>query len=153
MLYVLYIYNISTLYIYICCYCSVAQSCPTLWPHGLQHRQASLSFTFSWNLLKLMSTESLTPFNHLVLCHPLFLLPSIFPSIRVFFQWVGSSHQVANVLDHWPFQSSALPMNSKGLFPLGLTDLISLMSKESLLQYHSLKAILRYSAFSSCLYI
>ena len=43
-------------------------------------RQASLSFTISWSLLKLMSTESVMPSNHLVLCHPLFLLPSIFPS-------------------------------------------------------------------------
>ena len=46
-------------------------------------RQASLSFTISWSLLKLMSIESVMPSNHLILCHPL-LLPSIFPSIRVF---------------------------------------------------------------------
>ena len=46
--------------------------------------QASLSFTTSWNLLKLMSIESVMPSNHLILCHPLLLLPSIFPSIRVF---------------------------------------------------------------------
>ena len=45
--------------------------------------QASLSFTISWSLLKLMSTESVIPSNHLIFCHPLFLLPSIFPSIRV----------------------------------------------------------------------
>ena len=47
-------------------------------------RQASLSFTISWSLLKLMSIESVMTFNHLVLCHTLLLLPSIFPSIRVF---------------------------------------------------------------------
>ena len=46
--------------------------------------QASLSFTISWSLLKLMSIESDMPFNHFILCHPLLLLPSIFPSIRVF---------------------------------------------------------------------
>ena len=46
--------------------------------------QASLSITNSWSLLKLMSTESVIPSNHLILCHPLLLLPSIFPSIRVF---------------------------------------------------------------------
>ena len=46
--------------------------------------QASLSFTISWSLLKLMSIESVMPSNHLILCHPLLLLPSIFPSIRVF---------------------------------------------------------------------
>ena len=48
-------------------------------------RQASLSITSSWNLLKLMSIKSVMPSNHLILCHPLLLLPSIFPSIRVFF--------------------------------------------------------------------
>ena len=46
--------------------------------------QASLSFTISQSLLKLMSTESVMPFNHLIRCHPLLLLPSIFPNIRVF---------------------------------------------------------------------
>ena len=47
--------------------------------------QASLSFTISWSLLKLMSLESVMTFNHLILCHPLLLLPSIFPSIRIFY--------------------------------------------------------------------
>ena len=47
-------------------------------------RQASLSFTISWTLLRLMSIEPVMPSNHLVLCHPLLFLPSIFPSIRVF---------------------------------------------------------------------
>ena len=47
-------------------------------------RQASLSFTISWSLLKLMSTESVMPSNHLTLCHPLLLLPAVFPSSRVF---------------------------------------------------------------------
>ena len=47
-------------------------------------RQASLSFTISASLLKLMSTESMMPLNHLILCHPILLLPSVFPSIRVF---------------------------------------------------------------------
>ena len=47
-------------------------------------RQASLSITNTWSLLKLMSIESVMPSNHLILCHPLLLLPSIFPSIRVF---------------------------------------------------------------------
>ena len=65
--------------------------------------QASLSFTVSWSLLKLMPVESVKPSNYLILCCPL-LLPSIFPSIRVFsnesglFQRAGSSHQVAKVL-------------------------------------------------------
>ena len=59
--------------------------------------QASLSFTFSWNLLKFLSVESVMPSNHLILCHPLLLLPSIFPSIRIFSnEW--TLHQVAKVL-------------------------------------------------------
>ena len=57
---------------------------------------------------QVMSIESVMPSNHLILCHPLLLLPSVFPSIRVFFQWIGSSHQVAKVWDlqlqHQSFQ-------------------------------------------------
>ena len=59
---------------------SVTQSCPTLRPHGLQ---ASLSITNSRSLLQLMFIKSVMPSNHLILCRPLLLLPSIFPSIRV----------------------------------------------------------------------
>ena len=70
-------YNYSS-----CCCHSVAKSCPTLWPHGPQHTR--LSSPISWSLLKLMSIESVMPSNQLILCCPL-LLPSIFPSIRVFF--------------------------------------------------------------------
>ena len=68
--------------------------------------QASLSFTISQSLLKLMSMESVLVSNHLILCCPLLLWPSIFPSIRGFFQWVSSSHQVAKVLElqHQSFQ-------------------------------------------------
>ena len=57
----------------------------SLRPHGLQHaHQVSLSFTIYQSLLKFMSNESVMPSNHLILCHPLLLLPLIFPSIRVF---------------------------------------------------------------------
>ena len=55
----------------------------SLRPHVLQHCQASPSITNSWNLLKLMSIELVMPSNHVILCHPLLLAPSIFPSIRV----------------------------------------------------------------------
>ena len=65
---------------WLCC-CPVAQLCPALWTSA---RQASLSFTISQSLLKLMSIESVMPSNHLILCRPLLLLPSIFPSIRVY---------------------------------------------------------------------
>ena len=66
----------------------------TLWTAACQ---ASLSFTISWSLLKLMSIELVMRSNHLILCHPLLCLLSVFPSIRVFFPWVGCFHQVAKV--------------------------------------------------------
>ena len=70
--------------------------------------QASWSIANSWSLLKLMSIESVMPSNHIILCHPLLLLLSIHPSIRVFSKWVSSSHQVAKVLEfqlqHQSFQ-------------------------------------------------
>ena len=61
--------------------------------------QASLSFTISQGLLRLMSIELMMPSNHLILCCPVFLLPSIFRSIRIFSSDPGSSHQVAKVLE------------------------------------------------------
>ena len=70
--------------------------------------QTSLSFTISRSLLKLMSFESVMPSNHLILCQSLLILPSIFPSNHGLFQWVGSSYQVAKVLElqlqHQSFQ-------------------------------------------------
>ena len=62
-------------------------------------RETSLSFTISRNLNKLVSIESMMPSNHLILCRPLLLLPSIFPSIQGLFKWVSSLHQVAKVLE------------------------------------------------------
>jgi len=106
-----------------CCCCSVIQPCLTFWnPHGLQHCQASLSFTISWSLLKLMSIESVMPSDHLVLCRPLLLLLSIFPSIRVFLmsQLFASGGQSIGA----SASASVLPMNIQGLFPLGLSGLI-----------------------------
>ena len=85
-------------------------------------RQASLFFTISWSLLKLMSIESLMPSNHLILCRPLLLLPSIFPSIRVpmsqFFASGGQSMGISASI-------SVHPMNIQDWFPLTLTGLIS----------------------------
>ena len=77
---------------------SGAQSCPTLWD-PMVTRQASLFFTISQSLLKPMSIESVMPSNHLILCRPLLLLPSIFPQHQGLFQWVSSSHQVAKGLE------------------------------------------------------
>ena len=70
--------------------------------------QASLSITNSWSLLKLTSTESVMPSNHLILCHPLLLLPSIFPSIRVF-----SNESVLHISwpKYWSFGFSISPSN------------------------------------------
>ena len=69
-----------------CCYCccTVTKSCPTLWTSWTAACRASLSITNSQSLLKLMSIELVMPSNHLILCRPLLLLPSIFPSIRIF---------------------------------------------------------------------
>ena len=82
--------------------------------------QASLSFTISWSLLKLMSIDSLTPSNHLILCRPLLLPPSIFPSIRIF------SHESALHIrwpESWSFSFSVSPSNEySSWFPLGWTD-------------------------------
>ena len=89
--------------------------------------QASLSITNSHSLLKLMSIELVIPSNHLILCHPFLLLPSIFPSISVF------SNESAFPISGQSFGASAsasvLPMNIQDWSPLGLTSLISLQSK------------------------
>ena len=95
-------------------------------PRTVAH-QASLSTTNSQSLLKLMSIESVTPTNHLILCRPLLLPPSIFPSIRVFsndqfFESGGQSIGVSAL-------ASVLPMNIQYWFPLGWTGWISLQSK------------------------
>ena len=109
-------------------------------------RQASLSITNSQSLLKLMSIESVMPSNHLILCRPL-LLPSIFPSIRVF-----SNELVLGIRwpKYWSFSFNISPSkNIQDWFPLGWTGWTSLQSKGlSRVQHHSSKAsILRRSAF------
>ena len=83
--------------------CSVAKLCPTLGPHG---RQAPLPFTISRNSGRLVSTESVVLFNQLMSCHPLLLLPSIFPSIRVF-----SSESALHIRwpKYWSFSLSISP--------------------------------------------
>ena len=80
----------------------------SLRPHKLQHARLPLSFTISQNLLRLMSIELVMPSNHLILCRPLLLLPSIFPSIRVF-----SSESVLCIRwpKCWSFSFSISPSN------------------------------------------
>ena len=97
----------------------------SLWPHEPQH--ASLSITNSRSLPKLMSIESVMPSNHLILCHPLFILPSIFPSIRSFqmSQLFALGDYSIGVLA----STSVLSMNIQDWSPLGWTGWISLQSK------------------------
>ena len=112
-------------------------------------RQASLSMTNSWSLLKLISIELVMPSNHLILCHPLLLLPSIFPSIRVF------SNELALHIrwpKYWSFSFNIQPSpEHSGLisFRMDWLDLLAVQGTlKSLLQHHSSKAsILWHSAF------
>ena len=112
-------------------------------------RQASLSITNSWSLLKLMSIESVMPPNHLILYHPLLLLPAIFPSIRVF-----SSESVLHIRwpRYWSFSFNISPCNEySGLisFRMDWLDLLAIQrTLKSLIQHRSSKAsILWCSAF------
>ena len=132
--------------------CSVIQSLSHIWlfviPWTAAH-QASLSFTISWSLLTLMSIESVMPSNHLILCHPLLLLPSIFPSIRVF---SNESALPIRWPKHWSFSFNISPSNEHpGLisFRMDWLDLVAVQGTlKSLLQHHSSKAsILQCSAF------
>ena len=111
--------------------------------------QASLFITSSQSLLKLMSIESVVPSNHLILCRPLLLPPSIFPSIRVF-----PSESVLRIRwpEYWSFSFSISPSNEySGLISFGM-DWLDLLADQgtlkSLLQHHSSKAsVLQHSAF------
>ena len=116
---------------------------------GTAARQASLSITNSRSLLKLMSIESVMPSDHLILCRPLLLLPSIFPSIRVF-----SSESVLHIRwpKYWNFSFNISSSNEySGLisFRMDWLDLLALHGTlKSFLQHHSSKAsILWHSAF------
>ena len=111
--------------------------------------QVSLSFTIFQSLLKLTSIESIMPSNHLILCRPLLLLPSIFPSIR------GSSNESVLRIrwpKYWSFSFNISPSNEDpGLisFRMDWLDLLAVQGTlKSLLQYHSSKeSIIRCSAF------
>ena len=111
--------------------------------------QTSLSFTISWSLLKLMSIESVMPFNHLFLCHLLLLLPSVFPSIRVF------SNEFTLYIKwpkYWSLSFNISPSNEySGLisFRMDWLDLLVVQGTlKNLLWHHSSKAsVFRCSAF------
>ena len=133
----------------------VVQSFSHVWPFATPWtaaRQVSLSFTISQSLLKVMSIEStelMMPSNHLILCHPFLLMPSIFPSIRVF-----SNESVLHIRrpKYWSFSFIISPSNEySGLisFRMDLFDLLAIQGiLKSLLQHNSSKAsILWCSAF------
>ena len=98
-------------------------------PHGLQHARLPYPSPTPRSLLKLMSIDSVMPPNHLISFSPLLLLPSVFPSIRVF-----SSESVLHIRwpKYWSFSFNISPSNEySGLIPLGLTGLIFLQSGDS----------------------
>ena len=124
-------------YIYVC---SVSHDWLFVTPWTATY-QASLSITYSWSLFKLMSTKSVMPSNHLILCHPLLLLPSIFPNIRVF------SNELALRIrwpKYWSFSFNISPSNEHpGLisFRMDWLDLLAVQGTlKSPLQHHSSKA-------------
>ena len=117
---------------------SVTQLCPTLQLHGLQNTRPP-SITNSQSLLKLMSIESVMPSNHLILCRPLLLPPSIFPSIRVF-----SNESVLHIKwsKYWSFSFSISPSNEySGLisFRMDWLDLLAIQGTLRSLLQHSVQ--------------
>ena len=115
----------------------------TLWTTACQ---TSLSITKSWSPPKPMSIESVMPSNHLILCRPLLLLPSIFPASGSFpvSQFFASGTQSIGV----SASASVLPVNIQDWFPLGLTHLISLLSK-GLSRVFSSTTVWRHQFFSA----
>ena len=138
----------SLLYYSQCHCCSVAQSCLTVTPWTAAH-QASLSITNYQSLLKLMSIELVMPSHHLILYHPLLLLPSTFPNFRVF-----SNESVLHIRwqKYWSFSFSISPSREYSVvisFRIDWFDLLAVQGTlKSLLQHHSSKAsILWHSTF------
>ena len=132
--------------VYICCCYSVAKSCPTLCDPMDCSMPEFPVLQFSLRLLKLTSIESVIASNHAIICCLLLLLPSSFPSIRVFSNelafHIGGQSVGASA------SASVLPMNIQGQFPLGLTGLIFLLSKE-LSRVFSSTAVQKHQFFSA----
>ena len=125
----------------LCCFCSVIWCIWLFVKPWTAARQASLSFTISWNMLKLMSFESVMPSNHLIHYHPLFFLTSIFPSISIFpvSQLFASGGQIIG----GSALASVLPVKYSELIFLRIDwlDLLAVQGTlKSLLQHHSSKA-------------
>ena len=120
-------------------------SAPHATPWTVAH-QAPLSFAVSRSLRKLMSTESVMPSNHLIFCHPLLLMPSVFPGIRVFFS------ELTLRIRYWKFSFSISPSNEySGLisFRIDWLDLLAVQGTlKGLLLHHSSEAsVLWHLAF------
>ena len=113
-------------------YAVVAQSLSHVWlfeTSWTAARQASLSITNSWSILKLMSIVSVMPYNHFILCHPLLLLPSIFPSIRVF-----SNESALHIMwpKYWSFSFSMSPSIEHSVLISFRIDWFDLAAQETL---------------------
>ena len=125
---------------------SVTQLCPTLCdPMGCS-TQASLSITNSQSSLRLMSIESVMPSNHLILCHPLLLPPSIFPSIRIF-----SNESVPHIrwLNDWSFSFSISPSNEySGLISFRM-NWLNLLAVKGLSRVFSNTSVQKHQIFSA----
>ena len=129
-----------------CCCCSVAQSCPTLCDPWTAARQASLSITNSWSLLRLMSIESVMPSNHLVLHCPLLPLSSVFPSIRVF-----SNESSLHIWwpKYWSFSFSISPPNEySGLISFRM-DWLDLLAVQGLSRVFANTTVQKHQFFST----
>ena len=128
------------------CCCSVTQLCPTLCDPMDCSMSGISVLHISWSLLKLMSIESVMPSNHLILCHPILLLSSIFPSIRAF------SNELALCIrspKYWSFSFSLSSSDEYSELISFRFDLLAVQETfKSLLQHHSLKASVHWrSAF------
>ena len=130
-------------------YCSVTQSCPTLCDHMDAVPQAALSFPVSQSLLKLMSIESMIASNHLILCCPFLLMPSIFPSIGVF---SSELYLCPRWPKDWSFSFSIGHSKEYSVlisFRIDWLDFLAVkVNLKSSLQHHSLKVLIfQHSAF------
>ena len=124
----------------------VTQSCPTLCDPMTAACQASLSITNSWSLLKRMSIKLVMPSNHLILCHPLLLLPSIFPSIRVF-----SNESVLCIRrpKYWSFSFSISPSNEYSGLTFFRVDWFDLLAVQGTLKSLLQPTVQKHQFFSA----
>ena len=125
---------------------SVTQSCPTLCDHMNRVRQASLSITYSWSSLRLMSIESVMPSSHLILCCPLLLFPPIPPSIKVF---SNESTLHMRLPRYWSFSFSIIPSKEiPGLISFRM-DWLDLLAVQGTLKVFSNTTVQKHQFFGA----